>query len=578
MNKKIILKLVLLLLINISNKIFSQLVSLTVNNVNGSGISSSQPISINANTTATVSLDTQVTLANAPSDNYPGTIKIYYQKNTSFPINVANGGDGGGLLFLGSTTAYRSFTITLNSGQFDATGGYIYAEYQTYSGIKYKSANKSVVVSATTGGDGGTGNSSGNCTSCEYYEIVPYAAVPISPELPISIPGSKEFTWVYYDYNNPTTFETPYDFIDRQGNMAQAYSSAVLKQKKKTYGIVSNTGEAVTIISYSKTFRIFMNRPFENISRLKFSNNIEAEQYLPYGSIPQTIVGNNAYIVSSDRNTPNIPVNNYQWQTRIANPTMPNWDNYVDYKESYGWKDIPNATQKDYTPTNSVNQARQYRRLVIDINNPANVITARKAVTSNVIGIYPTNNSNITNTICCSLTSGSESVQPFLGSDPTLDMNNHFYLWQFSHDNINWYNIDKEFSKDYTPNQRASRSNKVYYRRMVVKNDFTYYYPSNSVYVERTNRASKLMVENNDKNVTFNIYPNPSSSILNIEINSKNFPYSIKIIDLIGSVLISEKKINSKSLSLDISNLPKGMYNLIIEGNDEIFSKKIIKN
>lgn len=570
MNKKIILKLVLLLLINISNKIFSQSVSLTVNNVNGSGISSSQPISINANTTATVSLDTQVTLANAPSDNYPGTIKIYYQKNTSFPINVANGGDGGGLLFLGSTTAYRSFTITLNSGQFDATGGYIYAEYQTYSGIKYKSANRAVVVNTTTGGDGGTGNG-GTGTSCALSELVPYGGTPLLPLLPADIPGSRETIWVLTNYGLPSW--EPFSL----GRSNKVYESANLRQEQTLYGFLNNT------VSYSCGFQLTVYRPFLDIDRLYVTNDIESNQYITYGSNPQTISGNQANISSTNPEFISYPSNNYQWQKRVAKPA-PLWDDYNNFKANYSWTDIPNATQQNYTPSELVTIGTEYRRLIIDINYP---YSGRASVASNVIEIFPVSLTNISNTICCNQNVYSnQNVNTINGSTSTLQ--NVRYKWQLRNITYNsnslWEDIDGAVEKDYSPlKPRLGRQsvNKHEIRRVIISDDLVYYF-SNSIIINYYNTTSKMANNLHEKNISYEeitFYPNPVTTSLNIK-NINSYSYvNLNITDLTGRLLYSNKLNNFEynEFPIDISNLPKGIYNLIIDTNEKQINLKFVK-
>ena len=101
--KKITLILFLMTLFhNISS--FGQTVtinSLTVNNVS---VSSLVPVNLGTNSISNVSFSTEVKLPSAPSDSYPGTITVYYQKNTSSPAIVPQGGNGGNLLFFGGTS------------------------------------------------------------------------------------------------------------------------------------------------------------------------------------------------------------------------------------------------------------------------------------------------------------------------------------------------------------------------------------------------------------------------------------------------------------------------------------------
>lgn len=572
MKKRTFKQALLLLLMIISSDIFSQSVTINVTNVNGSAINSSQPITLNTSSIGYVSLETQVTLPNSPSDSYPGTIKIYYQRNSTYPSNVANGGDGGGLLFLGSTTAYRYFNITLNSSQFDPTGGYIYAEYQTYSGVRYKSSNRSVVVSTSTGGTGGTG---GN--SCSLYEHVPYGGVPLLPILPINGITS----WVY-----SSDFNTPFSL----GRSNFVYQSSSIRQKQ----ILGNTHH------YSCEFNIYVSRPFSNIANnYTYENNITEDQYITYGSTPQTITGTQASISysSGGRNSTTtgtvrttIPLNSYQWQMRIVKP-LPFWNDYRNYIITYGWKDIPNANQQNYTPTGTATQAIEYRRLVIDTSINTN---PKSAITSNIVGVYPTNNSNISNTICCNQDlQNNQSPNQIIGSNTSL--NNSTYQWQTRNTTYTnasvWENIPNATNKDYLPTipRLSGRQPFRYeYRRIVISNSLVYY-PSNSILITITNTRGRMAAntdnsikENitvNDFNTKFLIYPNPATNSIYVK-DFKNYKNATLFInDLTGRNLYTEKIANfdSNEFPIDISNLPKGVYFLVVETNLKKFTSKFIK-
>lgn len=73
----------------------------------------------------------------------------------------------------------------------------------------------------------------------------------------------------------------------------------------------------------------------------------------------------------------------------------------------------------------------------------------------------------------------------------------------------------------------------------------------------------------------FNIYPNPTSDILNIEQNTVN-EMSISIVDLSGKEVFYENKINKKTTNIDVSQLNSGIYFIILNSVDNIETKKII--
>ncbi|WP_411894749.1 T9SS type A sorting domain-containing protein [Winogradskyella sp. A2] len=75
---------------------------------------------------------------------------------------------------------------------------------------------------------------------------------------------------------------------------------------------------------------------------------------------------------------------------------------------------------------------------------------------------------------------------------------------------------------------------------------------------------------------TFNIYPNPTKGILNIDTNNTYSDLSIELFNLLGSQVL-ETKINSSNESIDVSGLTKGLYMLKISSDTEaLITKKII--
>jgi len=80
------------------------------------------------------------------------------------------------------------------------------------------------------------------------------------------------------------------------------------------------------------------------------------------------------------------------------------------------------------------------------------------------------------------------------------------------------------------------------------------------------------------REIGVDIFPNPTSSQLNITLNSPNKTiYQLQIKDLQGKQIL-QKQINAKQTKLDVSNLSKGIY--ILEGSTntgESFSRKFVK-
>lgn len=84
-----------------------------------------------------------------------------------------------------------------------------------------------------------------------------------------------------------------------------------------------------------------------------------------------------------------------------------------------------------------------------------------------------------------------------------------------------------------------------------------------------------LPVENDIANNKFSIYPNPAKDKFEV-INSTNEEFTVKVISTSGNVIINEKKsFNSKSVN--ISNLPKGIYIVKVSTDSKTVTKKLIK-
>ena len=73
------------------------------------------------------------------------------------------------------------------------------------------------------------------------------------------------------------------------------------------------------------------------------------------------------------------------------------------------------------------------------------------------------------------------------------------------------------------------------------------------------------------------MYPNPTNGILNIVLSSVNEKTTIQIVNALGQVLINEKVLGENS-TIDLSNLPTGMYFVnVLENNTAIKTQKIVK-
>ncbi len=72
------------------------------------------------------------------------------------------------------------------------------------------------------------------------------------------------------------------------------------------------------------------------------------------------------------------------------------------------------------------------------------------------------------------------------------------------------------------------------------------------------------------------IYPNPAKNYLNVDLKNSNYINSqIKITNILGEMVFEKRATNSLE-RISLSNLPTGVYTLLIQSSDHYFTEKII--
>ncbi|MEO1261668.1 MAG: T9SS type A sorting domain-containing protein [Bacteroidota bacterium] len=79
-------------------------------------------------------------------------------------------------------------------------------------------------------------------------------------------------------------------------------------------------------------------------------------------------------------------------------------------------------------------------------------------------------------------------------------------------------------------------------------------------------------------NLFFNVFPNPATDNLNIELLENNYlnNLELKIIDATGKVFLS-KELNNNLAKINISDIPKGIYFVVVNGEKKLGRKKFVK-
>ncbi|KUJ62868.1 hypothetical protein AR687_05595 [Flavobacteriaceae bacterium CRH] len=560
--------------------LFSQSVNIVGINVDNVSISNNQAINLGSKPTSTVNFTCIVNNSSSPSDSTPGTIAIYYKKQpnaSSSPINPSGGGIRG-LLFLKGTQAVVSFNISLSASQFDSAGGILYAEYKTYAGTTYKSGNISIIKSSTTP----TPPTPTPPTNKPVFasQTIPWGGIPLLFDLKKN-QKYVEINYVFVTINAgfiPIIVPVPQviDFVN-----GPTYDNKFLNVETKLE-------DGTTVIESAPTGMKIIVEPFvSNVlySSYSLNNRISPpNQYVPIGQNPVAIGNPASESYSEGGLIITTPLYRYQWQSRRDENCQCSFIYPEASLEYYGWKNIANATEANYTPP-PIQYGVEYRRLVFRNGET-------KAASSNIVRVYPIDNtvdSSSFASLCCNQTINSNST-----ISPIVDNVDEFYYtygWELSSDGDLWYKIDNSKSKDYQPEIKDFIDNDGSFQsRFFRKIKYIRYsegkqrfYISNVIKIT-INNANKKSIEKTFQSdyldTSVIIYPNPSSSFVKIEGKIDLSSSKITMVDLSGKVLIYEKPIisdDSKSLQINISTFPIGIYFLVIDNLGETIVKKIIK-
>jgi hypothetical protein len=63
-----------------------------------------------------------------------------------------------------------------------------------------------------------------------------------------------------------------------------------------------------------------------------------------------------------------------------------------------------------------------------------------------------------------------------------------------------------------------------------------------------------------DHGLGYKVYPNPASTQLTVEIEGQGSYESVELFDAMGRVVVRETLNNSEKNTIDLSNVPSGMY------------------
>lgn len=107
----------------------------------------------------------------------------------------------------------------------------------------------------------------------------------------------------------------------------------------------------------------------------------------------------------------------------------------------------------------------------------------------------------------------------------------------------------------------------------------TYEHPGVWFGIEKYNENSTVARVDSIASLNFNLYPNPTTGMVNLETeNSNTLECKLIITNAAGNEMCQKKIVNSETYQLDFSNFPKGIYFVqLLHANEKSIRKLIIK-
>ncbi|MFK8060869.1 MAG: T9SS type A sorting domain-containing protein, partial [Polaribacter sp.] len=100
---------------------------------------------------------------------------------------------------------------------------------------------------------------------------------------------------------------------------------------------------------------------------------------------------------------------------------------------------------------------------------------------------------------------------------------------------------------------------------------------NNQDQVVTANTSSPSLSISEARRLDFDMYPNPASDKIQIQLSSEINEATVQFYDLVGRVALA-KKITKSNEAIDVSNLTSGIYLLKIVSDGKVGSQKFIKN
>lgn len=577
----------LVFLFAFSNVMFSQKVTLTPTVVNGKNVSGG-PINLESVPYSTVSLGVTVEMPTIPGNT--GTLTIYSINGLS--VNVVSGGNGGALFFGEGKLATRSFFINLNWSAFATSGSYIYAEYKTSGNVAYKSSYMAVVKNATQGG--GT--------------LDPPADAPDPSKITNTLCCNQ--TIRLGDKPAPITgsqYLNPYS-----GQLFGINSSWAVNGNPNVHILSLDDSNKILTLDYITApgnFTVTRSLGYGNLSNSYKSNSVNIT-VVPSPILTNTISTNGVpnsdgyYELSSVKTLDLTGFSSLVNLNILQDPTHTNQRGDIttdvdSYKWEYSkfasniWTTIPNEIlgNLNFSDPSQLSSFEDTNYLVRRIAIYKDISRVSNEIKVIVRGL------RFNNTICCDQIlkiqppTNFDPPQIIIGSiasvDSPIQAGDNFqvqsitYQWQSQnttgvYSTSVWSNILGATSKDYLPSEplkvgldrrgRYAFESSYRYRR-IAKVNYSVVKNNSLIYGTTTSYSNETSLDGTTSVPYIQIYPNPTSSILNIECTVDISNAKVTISNILGNIVNSNNYsvVNPKLISINVADFITGTYFITIE-------------
>lgn len=575
---------------NLSAQVNVEISDFKVNNVTSSNIN------FNGQGVVSLNFNIKLTTFNGNVDNILGNFFVETRENSSNPNIIQHTSQSVTFIvqyppFVSQTTYTGIFNVNISLSRHDfySSGGFMYVVYKNNSNESYYSNNYDIVGGSKVPQTNWTLINNDICCN----QVVRYG------DKPNLVTGTYvngvlvPVTW--YKVQTPSVVATNYTNLDKSNNFESDYIFETTKftrllgndypynrSNEVTISVVPNPIISNTISSQAASLG---NDEYE----VNYGDLID---FVSNTSFAYPLLIGDPFRIINRRTEPTERVNEYQWQYS---------------RDSRNWVDITgevNSTMYSFLPQNFTNNIFKIRRIAK---------YQGFSLCSNILTFKVRSSNPLSNYICCdqSLISNSSGVIPpqtlignevlFSYLDANLNPNiyqlesyNVTYKWQVKYRGGSW--IDSNvFTKDYLPTDYPTRMNSSNSYRRIVEINYTKKYLPNLTFQSTTGSYTlyslpvsigvssvRSRISNEafdiDKEEGYYIYPNPATFNLNIFLKAKGINIKAKLYNNIGILVKNIDFIDLKQdvLNIDVSDLSKGIYILIIENVDEIYKEKVI--